>query len=272
MAKKRKVKKNPALLCRWVLALAIILVLMTALAVALRFLSSTQPAAPTVAPNPYGAADFGYVGDYLSCLTGESLLGIDVSSHQGAIDWQQVKDAGIEFVFVRLGYRGYLNEALHEDSYARVNLAEARAVGLQVGAYFFSQAITEDEAREEAAFALAVLDGFRLDLPLTYDWEYVSDTARTAAVTKDELMTYTKIFCDAVEAAGYAPMVYFNKHLAQSHLELTALTDYPFWLAMYTDQMTYPYRVDFWQYSDAGKVPGIKENVDLNLWMPRNEV
>ena len=274
MAKKRKVKKNPALLGRWILALAIILVLMTGLAISLQQMTDTpsEPIQVILADNPYGAEDFGYRGDYLTCLTGESLLGIDVSSHQGVIDWQQVQSAGVEFVFVRLGYRGYMNESLQEDIYARENLRSARAAGLQVGAYFFSQAITEEEAREEARFALEILDGFQLDLPLTYDWEYVSDTARTANVTKEQLMHFTHTFCAMVEQAGYAPMVYFNKHLAQTHLELAELSDYPFWLAMYTDQMTYPYRVDFWQYSDSGRVPGIEANVDLNLWMPRNEV
>lgn len=275
MAKKRKTKANSGLLGRWVLALSGILVALTALALVVG-LWPRQPApapiAPTLAPNPYGAADFGYQGDYLTCLSGESRLGIDVSAHQGVIDWQKVADAGVEFVFVRLGYRGYMNETIHEDTHARANLQQAKAAGLQVGAYFFSQAVSEAEAAEEARFALQILDGFALDLPLVFDWEYVSDTARTAGVTKDELMRYTKRFCDTVEKAGYRPMIYFNRNLAQSHLELTELTAYPFWLAMYTDQMTYPHRVDFWQYSDSGRVPGIETNVDLNIWMPRNEV
>lgn len=275
MAKKRKTKTDPGLLGRWILALGIICSVMTAFALALSLWPSVPEAPapePTLAPNPYGAADFGYEGDFLTCLSGESRVGIDVSSHQGRIDWQKVADAGVEFVFVRLGYRGYMNGTVHEDTYARTNLAQARAAGLQVGAYFFSQALSQAEAKEEAEFALEILDGFRLDLPLVYDWEYVSDMARTANVTKDELMRYTKVFCDAVEAAGHQPMIYFNRHLAQSHLELTELTRYPFWLAMYTDQMTYPHRVDFWQYSDCGRVPGIEADVDLNIWMPRNEV
>jgi GH25 family lysozyme M1 (1,4-beta-N-acetylmuramidase) len=275
MARKRKNKTDPALLGRWILALGIILVTMTALALALRDWPEApdDPATPpTLAPNPYGAADFGYDGDFLTCLSGESHIGIDVSSHQGRIDWEKVADAGVEFVFVRLGYRGYMNEAIHEDTYAKANLAGAKAAGLLVGAYFFSQATSEAEAKEEARFARSVLDGFQLDLPLVYDWEYVSDTARTANVTKDELMRYTKVFCDAVEAAGCRPMIYFNRYLAESHLELTELAAYPFWLAMYTDQMTYPHRVDCWQYSDSGRVPGIEANVDLNIWMPRNEV
>ena len=175
-------------------------------------------------------------------------------------------------LIIPVNYEYYRNEAKKTDAniYAKTNLAQARAAGLQVGAYFFSQAISEEEAAEEAAFAMKVLDGFQLDLPLVYDWEYVAESARTGEVTKNELMVYTKVFCEAVEKAGYDPMIYFNRHLAESHLELKELTAYPFWLAMYTDEMTYPYRVDFWQYSDCGRIPGIEGDVDLNIWMPRS--
>lgn len=228
---------------------------------------STQPTVPKLPPNPYGAADFGYDGVFLECLTGSSKPGIDVSSHQGKIDWPMVAQAGVEFVFVRLGYRGYETGLLHEDIYAKTNLQEARAAGLQVGAYFFSQAISVQEARAEAEFALRVLDGFALDLPLVYDWEYISETARTGKVSKQTLMACVTSYCDAVEEAGYSPMMYFNRHMAESHLELEELTRYPFWLAMYTDKMTYPNRVHFWQYSDKGQVPGIQGYVDLDVWM-----
>lgn len=272
MAKKRKKKTDPKQLRRWIVALSAVLTAMLALVVFLQsglLPAPAQPSTrPTVAPNPYGPEDFAYDGDFLTCLAGQSRVGIDVSSHQGRIDWEKVADAGVEFVFVRLGYRGYMNETIHEDVYAKTNLQQAKAAGLQVGAYFFSQAISEEEAREEARFALNVLDGFPLDLPLVYDWEYVSDLARTAQVTKPELMAFTKTFCRTVEAAGQQPMIYFNRHLAQSHLELAELTEYPFWLAMYTDRMTFPHRVDFWQYSDSGRVNGIDADVDLNIMLP----
>jgi GH25 family lysozyme M1 (1,4-beta-N-acetylmuramidase) len=187
-----------------VLALLLALVIWQAVWTSFQPPAATTPTAPTVATNPYDAADFEYDGLFLACTAGKSLPGIDVSSHQGKVDWQKVADAGVKFVFVRLGYRGYRNGAIHEDIYAKTNLAQARAAGLQVGAYFFSQAISEEEAAEEAAFALKVLDGFQLDLPLVYDWEYVAESARTGEVTKNELMVYTKVFCDAVEAAGYS--------------------------------------------------------------------
>jgi GH25 family lysozyme M1 (1,4-beta-N-acetylmuramidase) len=151
---------------------------------------------------------------------------------------------------------------------ALTNLHQAKAAGLKIGAYFFSQALTRDEAVEEAQFALAMLEGVELDLPLVYDWEYVSENARTGQMEPDTLMTCVNAFCGAVDQGGYEPMVYFNRELSKTLLDLTELSDYPFWLAMYTDQMNFPYKVDFWQYSDEGRVPGIEGNVDLNLYFP----
>lgn len=225
---------------------------------------------PTVPPNPYSLEDFSHNGKFMYCLTGESHAGIDVSSHQGLIDWQQVKDYGVEFVFVRLGYRGYEYGNICQDEYALYNLTQAKAVGLQVGAYFFSQAVTEAEALEEAEFALGVLGSFQLDLPLVFDWEQMEADARTDQITKKELMPMIHAFCGKVKEAGYAPMVYFNPTLAETHLDMLDLMQYPFWLAAYSaDKGTgFPYRVEFWQYSDNGTIPGIEKPVDLNIWLP----
>lgn len=214
--------------------------------------------------NPYTSEDFAYVGNFLTCLKGESTAGIDVSSHQGEIDWQQVKAAGIDFAIIRLGYRGYESGLLHEDAYARQNLKEARAAGLRIGGYFFSQAISSEEAREEAELALEILDGMSLDLPLAFDWEYVADSARTGQTDRQTLTAAAEAFCERVKAAGYAPMLYFNRDLADSLLDVTAF-EYPYWLAMYSDIMDYPYRLKLWQYTDKGRVPGIEGDVDLNI-------
>lgn len=228
----------------------------------------TDPTLPPPESNPYLPEDFVYVGDYLTCTVANSRLGIDVSEHQGSIDWAQVKDAGIEFVMVRLGYRGYTEGALYEDTHALANLRGAREAGLQVGAYFYSQAVTVQEAKEEAKFALKVLDGMALDYPLVFDWEYVSTDARTGSLDSRTLTDCTIAFCEAVEKKGYRPMVYFNQDLAAHMFKLEELTDYGFWLAMYSDEMTYPYRVEMWQYTDSGIVPGIGEKVDINLYLP----
>ncbi len=228
-----------------------------------------KPSLASPEENPYGPADFQYDGNYLTCIAGPSVLGIDVSSHQGQIDWQAVAAAGIRFVMIRAGYRGYESGKLHEDEFAQSNYLGAKQAGLQVGAYFFSQATTVAEAREEALFFLRIIRQWQLDMPAVYDWEYISEEARTGQADARMVTDCTRSFCDAVEAAGYAPMVYFNRHHAMDFLYLEELTAYPVWLALYSDQMTYPYQVAMWQYTEEGVVPGIDGNVDINLWLPK---
>ena len=228
----------------------------------------TTAALPSLKENPYGPLDFGYSGDYLTCMAGPSTLGIDVSAHQQQIDWQAVADAGIQFVMIRAGYRGYESGLLHEDEYAQSNYLGAKQAGLQVGAYFFSQAVTVAEAREEAFFFLRIIKSWELDLPAVYDWEFLGEHTRIKQADAQLVTDCTRAFCNAVEAAGYAPMVYFNRHHAMEYLYLEELTEYPFWLALYSDQMTYPYQVAMWQYTEEDAVPGIEGNVDINLWLP----
>ena len=220
----------------------------------------TQPA------NPYGPGDFEYVGDYLACSAGTAVLGVDVSAHQGEIDWEQVRSAGMEFAIIRIGYRGYTSGGIYEDEYARANLEGAKAAGLKVGVYFYSQALDEGEALREARFCIDALEGIALDLPVVFDWEYAGEDTRSAEMTHDALMACTRSFCREVEEAGYEAMIYFNPHIAENFLTLEELQEYPFWLAMYTDEMTWPYAVEMWQYTATGSVPGISGNTDINLW------
>lgn len=222
----------------------------------------------TLPENPYHSADFQYAGDYLTCLTADSRLGIDVSSHQGVIDWQQVAASGVEFAMIRLGYRGYETGVMKVDDFARSNLAAAREAGLDVGVYFFSQAITVEEARQEANFVLAVLEEAQLQMPVVFDWEFIAGEARTSGIDSRTLTDCAIAFCQVIQDAGYEPMVYFNQHLAETLLKLEELTEYDLWLAMYSDQMTYPYQIRMWQYTEEGTVPGIEGSVDINLWLP----
>ena len=226
---------------------------------------TTEATLPPPEANPYGPLDFQYDGKYLSCLAGESVTGIDVSAHQQTVDWEKVAAAGVKFAMIRVGYRGYETGNLVEDPYAQDNYAGAKKAGLQVGAYLFSQAISVEEALEEADFLLEKTENWELDLPVVYDWEYISKEARTGSADARLVTDCTKAFCDRVAAAGRQPMVYFNRHQAQDLLFLEELTQYPFWLAMYTDRMTYPYKVDMWQYTCEGSVPGIDGNVDINV-------
>ena len=231
--------------------------------------TASQPAKKTLIPNPYNARDFAYDGGYLTCLSGPCELGVDVSEYQGKINWEKVAAGGFTFAIIRVGARAWGKTGqILTDARWQENLAGARQAGLQVGVYFFSQAISVEEAKEEARFVLEQLDGQKLDLPVVFDWEFApDDDARTKNVTAQMLNSCAIAFCQEVSEAGYQPMVYFNVDLSKRMLDLPLMQEmgYPFWLAMYTTQMTYPHRVDMWQYTDEAAVDGINGNVDINL-------
>ena len=234
--------------------------------------ATTVTTLPPPEENVFTPMDFAYDGDYLTCTTQKSVLGIDVSKYQGDIDWEKVKQAGVEFVIIRVGGRGYGSSGvLYSDPKAQKNYEGAKAAGLKVGGYFFSQAITVAEAVEEANYTLELTKDWALDMPLVYDWECLADDYRTVGVSRRMLTDCTKAFCDTVEAAGHSPMVYFNPSQSRKEMHLEELVDYGFWLAMYSDKMDYPYKVDMWQYTNKGSVPGISGNVDINLFFPYEE-
>lgn len=196
----------------------------------------------------------------------KSYLGVDVSVHQDDIDWVKVKDSGIDFAMIRLGFRGYgTGEAQLDENY-RQNIEGARAAGLDAGVYFFSQAVTVDEALDEAQIVIDSLKGLDVNYPVVYDWEIIyDDTARTDDVPVDVLTDCCVAFCEAIRDAGYTPMIYQNKKTTMFKLDLERLTDYDFWLAEYNSEPTYYYDFSMWQYTSEGKVPGIKGDVDLNI-------
>ena len=224
---------NKRLLC-----LLVIIGFLAALAVFLMMVLPPQPAETTQTTPPSTAAateattqattlpaptetqqvrlTFGYDGNYLTCLSTPSVLGIDVSRYQGKIDWQKVKDAGVEFVILRAALRGYGNGQLYEDSMAQENYRGATEAGLKVGAYIFSQAISEEEAREEAQYLLDITRDWQLDMPLVFDWECLAEDYRTMGVDARALTDYTIAFCDAVKAAGRTPMIYYNRSVLQA--------------------------------------------------------
>lgn len=222
---------------------------------------------PPPPPNVFDPEDFAYGEDgYLTCTVGEYQRGIDVSSFQGDVDWQAVADSGVEFVIIRAGGRGYGEGAMYEDSKAQQNYLGARAAGLKVGAYFFSQAISPEEAVEEAEYLMELTRDWELEMPLVYDWEYISEEARTGQVDRQTVTDCMLSFCDRVTREGHSAMIYFNPEHSRDLFHIEQIVDYPFWLAMYTDWMTYPYKIDMWQYTDQGTVPGIEGSVDINLY------
>ena len=219
-----------------------------------------------VAKNPYDASDFYQDGGYVRCTASPvSRTGIDVSSHQGAIDWQAVADAGIEFAIIRVGYRGYGTGTIEEDTSYYTNIEGALAAGLQVGVYFYSQAITTAEAREEAQFVLNHLGGYEITYPVIFDWEQSSEAERTASLDNTALTDCAIAFCDTIEALGYRAGCYFNQYFGYDRFDLRRLDDYCLWLAEYNSYPSFLYNVQLWQYSQSGQVPGIDTAVDLNL-------
>lgn len=227
---------------------------------------------PNVKKHNYKSDCFIHNGDLLSYEGDENYtyrLGVDVSEHQGYVDWQQLKDSGFDFAFIRLGYRGYGQEGnIRLDQEFHRNMENAQAAGFDVGVYFFAQAVNEEEAREEADFVLENLKGYTLQLPVVYDPESIlDDEARTDNVTGEQFTDNTEVFCTAIEDAGYDPMIYANMLWEAFELDLEQLSEYPLWYADYEPAPQTPYHFDFWQYTNEGHVPGIEGNADLNIQM-----
>ncbi len=194
-------------------------------------------------------------------------LGIDVSHHDGDIDWDAVEESGIDFVILRIGYRGYGAEGLlNEDKKFREYINGAHEAGLDVGVYIFSQAVDAEEAREEARLVLNVLDGYHIELPVVFDPESVLDAnARTDYVSGEQFTENAITFCQMIKDAGYQPMIYTNMMWEAFKFDLKKLSEYPIWYADYEQFPQTPYHFEYWQYSNTGKVPGIQDMVDLDI-------
>ncbi len=195
-----------------------------------------------------------------------SRKGIDVSSFQGVIDWQAVAADGVEFAIIRMGIRGYGTGKLVVDEQFEANIAGALAAGIDVGVYFFTAAVNEAEAIEEAEFLIEAMAPYGIQCTVVLDIEDVnSDSARTNGLTKEQWTNNTVAFCERVKQAGYTPMIYGNMQSFMLMLDMTRLEEYDKWFAAYTSYFYFPYDFEIWQYSDSGTVAGISEPVDLNI-------
>lgn len=196
-----------------------------------------------------------------------SHLGVDLSEYQGSVDFTTMKNAGVEFVMLRIGGRYYSDDgAVYEDKAFDEFYDLAKSAGLKVGAYFFSQANCAEDAQEEANFAVSKLNGRKLDYPLALDWENIAeDVARTDNVTGDELTAIAETFCNTVQEAGYKSIVYSNTQQMFIMYDFETMKDYDFWLADYREFPTMYYKFDMWQYTMNGEIDGVEGTVDLNL-------
>lgn len=223
-----------------------------------------------LAKNPYANENFKVdengVVEYNDGMT-ISKKGIDVSKFQGKINWSRVKADGVEYAFVRMGYRGYGSSGkLVTDETFEDNIKGATANGVDVGVYFFSQAVTEEEAIEEANYVLSAIEGYDVTYPIVIDIEEVTDSdARTAKLTKEEWTKNCIAFCETVKDAGYTPMIYGNLKTFFIMLDMEQLEKYDKWFAYYDTPVYFPYEFKIWQYTDKGSVDGISSDVDLNV-------
>ncbi len=206
--------------------------------------------------------------------------GIDVSKYNGDINWDKVKKDGVDFVIVRVGYRGYgKSGTLCTDPNYKANIEGALAAGIKVGVYYFTEALTTDEAREEAEFCISKIKDYNITLPVAIDYEYPTDGKNpigrmyNAKLTKAEATANVKAFCAAVKKAGYTPLVYANKSDLSSLINgKTIGNTYKVWLANYTTKTTYANSYEYWQYTSSGKVSGITGKVDCNFWYTKKNI
>lgn len=190
--------------------------------------------------------------------------GIDVSKYQGNIDWGAVAASGINFAIIRVGYRGSSSGALVQDPYFKKNISGATKAGIKVGLYFFTQAVNEAEAVEEASMAMSLASGYKVTYPIFIDTESASN-GRANGLSKSARTAVVKAFCQTVRNGGYKAGVYASKSWYANQLNASALNGYCIWVAQYNSSCTYSGKYDMWQYSSKGSVSGIKGNVDMNI-------
>lgn len=287
--------KNNGLLLPTLIAVGIALVVAVAgIAIGMHFLSATNSSEPSAQQNsetggyeayesPYDFTNLSFDAagrpQYIADGALKSQIGVDVSDHQGEIDWAAAAADGIDFAYVRIGYRGTTEGGLFTDAYYDANVSGAQAAGLDAGVYFYSQATTVEEAQEEAAYVVGLLGGRHLELPVVFDYEPSTGTTRINNINRSTATEIAEAFCSALERAGYDTMIYGNQY-DLSHLNLITITrsatvgayalgisdTRPVWFAEY-DVSVPSGQFDFamWQYSNGGTVAGISTAVDMNI-------
>ena len=193
-------------------------------------------------------------------------LGIDVSRWNEEINWNKVKDAGVKYAIIRAGYRGSVTGALVEDRYFKQNVEGAKAAGIPIGLYFFTQATNEVEAVEEASMVLSLCEDYDITYPIFIDTEGAGGEGRADALEPKERTAVCQAFCETIRRAGYQSGIYASKSWFNTNIDTSILTDDIYiWLAEYGDAVTYAGKYHIWQYTSSGRVLGIEGRVDLNL-------
>lgn len=222
--------------------------------------------------NPYDRESF-IQGDLYKQYddgTIHSLAGVDISEMNGEISFSEVAESGISFAMIRAGYRGYTEGGIYQDECFEQNIRGALDAGLQTGVYFYSQAISEEEAVEEAEAVLSWIKDYEITMPVAFDWEVIHDSeARTGIVSGEMLNKIILAFCDTIREAGYEPIVYGGSQLIFRGMDLDLLKDEKLWLVEFHETPSFYYDFAMWQYTGIGQIPGIQGNVDLNIYFQR---
>lgn len=195
-----------------------------------------------------------------------AVFGIDVSKYNGDIDWNKVKNEGVKFAIIRCGYRGSKTGVIVEDPYFEQNIAGATEAGIPVGVYFFTQAIDEREAVEEASAVMSLVKKYKLEYPVFIDSESAGGNGRADDIDKATRSNVLQAFCETIRSGNYKAGIYASKNWFNNRLDISKLSaDNVTWLAQYTDVPDYNGTYQMWQYSSAGRIPGIEGRVDMNL-------
>ena len=222
-----------------------------------------------LAKNNYSKSRFVYKNPIMSYyLNGKeaSWCGVDISSKQEGVDFKKLKKAGCDFVMIKVGGRGYSSGEIVLDEKLKDYMTGAKNAGLDIGVYFFSQAITEDEVEEEVETLLEAIKDYSVKYPVVIQMQEIEgDIARVDSLDMDSRTELTKLFLSEVEDAGYKPMLYGNKEWLVTKIDLEALAEYDVWLSQEADTPDYPYEFNMWQYEKTGKISGISEETGLNI-------
>lgn len=228
---------------------------------------------PTVAPGLH------YIGGRLvfgdkDGVPAES-IGVDTSFYNGMPDWEELKEIGVDFAYIRVGGRGWGNGALYTDEWFLNSIRNAQAAGIKTGVYFYSMAANRGEAKREALYVIEKLDGLPLNLPVYFDMEFSGDypEGRTDGLTNAQRVDFALEFCRTIEHSDYSAGIYASESFFHDELNMDALSDYPFWVASYNDTYTRPISGDYtiWQFTDSAFLPGISGYCDVNVMYPLPE-
>lgn len=222
--------------------------------------------------NSYKADQFTEDNGAIAYKGGACYVGINVNSKTGAIDWAKVAESGVDYAMIRVGYRGNDTGKLCLDPNFEENVQGARDAGLPFGFYFYSKAVTDAEADEEATFVLEKIRDYQLTYPVAYYWEYTTNDdgsknadSRTIRCNGQQVTGFIGTFCKKIKAAGYNASFYCDKSMGYDSLDLSALKDYDMWYAEYRAVPSFYYDFKMWQYTKSGSVPGIDGDVAVNL-------